>query len=438
MCRLMQRLLAFRLELLKRSSEDSMWKYRCKTHLLSFLGAFIVGCVVTAIFFFTNTETYLQILPADVYKFISENIWLTCAAGGLSFAGVINIILIAQMLMSLYNLNPFIFIILIMFAAEPLVILGIVLVVPAIIVCIYGMVSLNKERGKEMKAHNFSQDEELVRMYKLHHKLDENVKSLAENCRKNVNKMTYLYILGIVALFCVLFFIQNIMIATLAFLFYMFLFNILLRYRASCLIPITSLLYDKCDPEACASAIIYYSTKNGKVKLKSQTLFAQCLIYLDDPQLAQDILINYPRKDAASSLSYWSLMANIYYLMKDEDGLNRCKEEAQKIQLGFGQTGVMIQNEELSSIQNKIDLMNGEFSTCKKYYLDSLNKARFTFQQVDSCYYIALISFVEQDYPLANMYFDRVINLGNKMCYVSKAKHYQSKMENMNLDINEG
>ena len=73
-----------------------------------------------------------------------------------------------------------------------------------------------------MKAHNFSQDEELVRMYKLHHKLDENVKSLAENCRKNVNKMTYLYILGIVALFCVLFFIQNIMIATLAFLFYMF------------------------------------------------------------------------------------------------------------------------------------------------------------------------------------------------------------------------
>ena len=245
----MQRLLAFRLELLKRSSEDSMWKYRCKTHLLSLLGAFIVGCVVTAIFFFTNTETYLQILPADVYKFISENIWFTCAAGGLSFAGVINIILIAQMLMSLYNLNPFIFIILIMFAAEPLVILGIVLVVPAIIVCIYGMVSLNKERGKEMKAHNFSQDEELVRMYKLHHKLDENVKSLAENCRKNVNKMTYLYILGIVALFCVLFFIQNIMIATLAFLFYMFLFNILLRYRASCLIPITSLLYDHDDLE---------------------------------------------------------------------------------------------------------------------------------------------------------------------------------------------
>ena len=132
-----------------------MWKYRCKTHLLSLLGAFIVGCVVTAIFFFTNTETYLQILPADVYKFISENIWLTCAAGGLSFAGVINIILLAQMLMSLYNLNPFIFIILIMFAAEPLVILGIVLVVPAIIVCIYGMISLNKERGKEMKATIF-------------------------------------------------------------------------------------------------------------------------------------------------------------------------------------------------------------------------------------------------------------------------------------------
>ena len=415
-----------------------MWKYRCKTHLLSILGAFVVGCLITAIFFFTNTETYLQVLPAQVYNFIAENILLTCIMGGLSFAGVINVILIAQLLMSIYNLNPFIFIIIIMLFSEPLVILGILLVIPAIIICIYGMVSLNKQRGKEMKAHNFSQDEELVRMYKLHHELKEEVKELAESCRKNVNKMTYLYLLGIVALFCVLFLIENLMIATLAFLFYMFLFNLLLRYRASCLIPITSLLYDQCDPESCASAIIYFSTKNGKVRLKSQTLFAQCMIYLDDPQLAQDILINYPRKDAASSLSYWSLMANIYYLLKDEDGLNRCKEEAQKIQLGFGQTGVLIQNEEVASIQNKINLMNGEFSICKKYYLDYLNKARFTFQQVDSCYYIALISFVEQDYPLSNLYFEKVINMGNKMCFVEKAKHYQSKMENMDLDLDEG
>lgn len=414
-----------------------MWKYRCKSHLLSLLAAFVVGCLVTGLSFSTGVEVYQQVLPSDVYAFMTQNMWLTYAMGGFSFAGIINVIMIAQTVMSTYNISPFIFILLIMIASEPLFLIGTLLVIPAIIVCIYGMVSLKMQRGKEMSAHNFSEDSEIVRMYTLHHKLDESVKPLAESCRHNVNRMTYLYLLGVVALFCVLFFVNNLMIGALAFLFYMFAFNLLLRYRASCMIPITSLLYDKCDPEACASAIIYFSTKRGKVKLKSQTLLAQCLIYLDDPELAQDVLIGYPRKDAASSLTYWSLMATIYYLLKDEEGLNRCKEESQRIRLGIGQTGVMIQNEEIAAIQNKINLMNGEFSTSKKYYLDSLNKARFTFQQVDACYYIALISFVEQDYPLANMYFEKVVNVGSKMCFVEKAKKYQSKMENMNLDIDD-
>ena len=89
----------------------------------------------------------------------------------------------------------------------------------------------------------------------------------------------------------------------------------------------------------------------------------------------------------------------------------------------------MVQNEEIASIQNKVDLMNGQFNTCKKYYLQALQKASFPFQQVDACFYIGMISFVEQDYSLANMYFEKVINLGNQMSYVAKAKHFQSKID---------
>ena len=150
---------------------------------------------------------------------------------------------------------------------------------------------------------------------------------------------------------------------------------------------------------------------------------------MDDPQLAMDVLIDYPRRDQASTLQYWSLMATINYMLKDEEALERCKEEANKVRMNFGTQGIMVQNEEIASIQNKVDLMNGQFNTCKKYYLQALQKASFPFQQVDACYYIGMISFVEQDYSLANMYFEKVINLGNQMSYVAKAKHFQSKID---------
>ena len=54
------------------------------------------------------------------------------------------------------------------------------------------------------------------------------------------------------------------------------------------------------------------------------------------------------------------------------------------------------------------------------------------FQQVDSCYYIALISFVEEDYKLARMYFEKVVEIGNRMYFVEKAKNYLEKIDKIN------
>ena len=67
----------------------------------------------------------------------------------------------------------------------------------------------------------------------------------------------------------------------------------------------------------------------------------------------------------------------------------------------------------------------------KKYDPQALEKRVLPFQQVDACYYIGMISFVEQDYSLAGMYFEKVISLGNKMAFVQKAKHFQSKIDAM-------
>ena len=424
-----------------------MWKYRCKSHLISLIVAFAVGVGLSVIVFSSGIDissdifsSSLSSLPGadtqaidQVLKYLQNNMWILYMGDGLLISGIINVIYIGQYLTVRFNISPWIVMCIIFFLPEYMIYIGTILVIPAFIVCIYGMLSLRSSISKERREFNFSSDDELVRMYEIHHKLDESYKELAKSCRKNVRKLTSIYALGIVALFVILFVVNNIMLLAVLLMFYLFAFNLVLRYRAVSLLPITKLLYEDCNPEACASAIIYYSTnRKGHTRLTQHTLLAQCLIYLNDPELAQDVLISYPRKDAASSLQYWSVMSYIDYMLKDEEALNRCKEEAQSVRLNYGRAGVMIQSEEMASIENKIHLMDGDFNTCKKYYLQGLQRARFAFQQVDSCYYIALISFVEEDYKLARMYFEKVIEIGNRMYFVEKAKSYLEKIDAIN------
>lgn len=415
--------------------------------MISLIVAFAVGVGLSVIVFSSGIDissdifsSSLSSLPGadtqaidQVLKYLQNNMWILYMGDGLLISGIINVIYIGQYLTVRFNISPWIVMCIIFFLPEYMIYIGTILVIPAFIVCIYGMLSLRSSISKERREFNFSSDDELVRMYEIHYKLDESYKELAKSCRKNVRKLTSIYALGIVALFVILFVVNNIMLLAVLLMFYLFAFNLVLRYRAVSLLPITKLLYEDCNPEACASAIIYYSTnRKGHTRLTQHTLLAQCLIYLNDPELAQDVLISYPRKDAASSLQYWSLMSYIDYMLKDEEALNRCKEEAQSVRLNYGRAGVMIQSEEMASIENKIHLMDGDFNTCKKYYLQGLQRARFAFQQVDSCYYIALISFVEEDYKLARMYFEKVIEIGNRMYFVEKAKSYLEKIDAIN------
>lgn len=406
--------------------------------------AFVVGLALSAVVFSSgvdlNSDMFSSALSQapgvntealnQVLAYLQNNMWILYLGDALLISGIINIIYIGQYVTARFNISPWIVMCLIFFLPEYMIYIGTLLVIPAFIVCIYGMLSLRSSISKERREFNFSNDDELVRMYKIHHNLDESYKKLAKTCRKNVRKLNGIYALGIVALLVILILINNMLLLAVLLMFYLFAFNLVLRYRAVSLLPITRLLYEDCNPEACASAVIYYCTNSkGHTRLKQHTLLAQCLIYLNDPELAQDVLISYPRKDAASSLQYWSLMSYIDYMLKDEDGLSRCKEEAQSIRLHYGRAGIMIQSEEMAAIENKIHLMDGDFNTCKKYYLQGLQRANFPFQQVDSCYYIALISFVEEDYKLARMYFEKVLEIGNRMYFVEKAKNYLAKID---------
>ena len=421
-----------------------MWKYRCKSHLIALVVAFLFGVVISTIVFASGVNISSDIFSSslssvpgvdtkvikEALSYLQQNMWILYVGDGMLVAGIINVIYLGQYISARFNISPWIIMCLIFFLPEYMVYIGAILVVPSIIVCIYGIVTLRSSISKERREYNFTNDDELVRLYKIHHHLDESYKELANTCRKNVRKLTGIYGLGIVALLVILMMVNNVWLLMILIMFYLFAFNLVLRYRSVSLLPITKLLYEDCNPEACASAIIYYCTNSkGHVRLSQHTLLAQCLIYLNDPELAQDVLISYPRKDSASSLQYWSLMSYIDYMLKDEDALARCKEEAKNIRLHYGRAGVMIQSEEMASIENKIHLMDGDLNTCKKYYLQGLQKAHFAFQQVDSCYYIALISFVEEDYKLARLYFEKVVEIGNRMYFVEKAKNYLEKID---------
>lgn len=415
-----------------------MWRYRCKTQLITLGLAFICGVVLMAGALYADpSNAMLEMLPPEMMEYAASNKVMLCVSGGLVIAGIANIILIGQLLMTQFQVQP-IFIYLFLFLLPTyLILIGTALVIPMVILSVVGLVQLHTGQDAAMRKARMTGDAELVRVYQLHHKLDPQYKAMAEECRHNASRASFAYVLGIFAVLLIIFLVDNILITMLAVTLYMIAFNYLARYRVSCMIPITKLLYEKCDPEACVSAIIYYSTRRGKVKLTNQALMAQSLIYLNDPQLAQDVLITYPRKDAASVLTYWSLMSYIYYLLKDEAGLQRSYEEAQKVRLNFGRTGVMIRSEELSSIKNRIDLMNGEFSECKRYFLQSLKNAVFPFQKADADYYIGLISFVQEDYSLAGMYFRQVVQLGGSLYFVANARDYLEKIEALGQEEDE-
>ena len=410
-----------------------MWKYSCKSQLKILLIAFLIGIGMMMLTFSSSEAVYREIFQDEVVDFMYQNLILTYLLGGISIAALANSVILVQMLMRKFQFG--IFLILAVLVLQPTIIVevGCIGLIPSVIVFIYGALSLDGQMKKQMKEYNINKESDLVEIYKSRHTLREDVRPLAEEIRKNNDKLNGIYLLGIIALICIMMFISNFLILVLAFFFYTYAFTYLNRYKMANLLPLRTLLYENCDPEACASAVIYYSNKHNRFKCKDHALLAQSLIYLDDPDLADMFLITYPRSSTASNLTYLTLKSYIYYLKKDETKLLGCKNEAGKIRLSYGPTGVQIQSGEVLAIQNKINLLNGDFNTCRKYYLGAYQTATFNFQRVDASYYIALISFVLEDYVVAKTYFEKVVSKGNKMCFVAKAQKYLDKINKLEI-----
>lgn len=413
-----------------------MWKYRCKRYLLYLIGAFLLGVLFSFFTFQQATSTAMleELVPQEVAVLVLENPVLIYLSGGLFFAGICNVFLVGSLLMSEWNFSPIIFFILAMIFPSFVIEAGILLVPVSLILFLYGWLSLKGSRKGIARKGRQAEADEIVRVYCLHHSLDKTYQDLGNSVRSNMDKANLVLVLGAAAFLTVLFFYGNFFtIMLLAFVFF-FLYQYLMRFKANCFYPISQLLYDKCDPEACISALIYFGKRGDHYHLKNQPLMAQSLIYLDDPSLAQDVLATYPRPNAQAELTYWALMSYTYYQLADEQGLQRCLENIQNAKTGFNRITLMLKSEEMMAVKNKIELMDGEFNKCKQYYLTQLKKARLPLIQADCSYYIALISFVQKDYSLASIYFDKVASIGNKIYFVAKAEKYIRLLEEMNAD----
>lgn len=413
----------------------SMWKYKCRSQFFSLIGAFVVGFLMAL--FFSSNDLFQQLinetLPADLAREFLTNRWLIGVSGGIGFAGLLNVFLVGSLLSNYYSGTMFLFLLIAIMIPDYAILFGIIALPVMLVVTLYGWISLKMSvRGSLAKA-KISGDDEIVRIYELHHPIDPQYEGVAKEARSTIFKINLAYTLGLAAVFCALFFLSNLFISMILVMICFFAFQYLSRLRASCFNSMASLLVNDCNPEACMSALIYYGKHGSHYKLKNRALIAQCLIYLNEPGLAQDVLIAFPRSTPNNIMAYNSLMGYIYYLLKDENGLNRCKEEMTNLRPQLGAMGMMVKSEELAALENKINLMKGDFNTCKKYYLNLLKRSMTNLQKSDCEYYIALISFVQRDYVIAKMYFEKVLETGNKLYFVRNAKNYLKKIDESHL-----
>lgn len=416
-----------------------MWKYKCRSQLLALIMAFVAGFAMT--FFLNTDDIFLEVmegtLPDEALSFFISNPWIIGVSSGLGFMGLLNVFLMISLIAVANTGFLFMFALLAIMLPDYAIMIGVLGIPIMVILNIYGWVSLKTTEKRNLAKANIKGDDDIIKAYLDHHKLDPKYETVANEARSSIRKINFAYVLGLVAEFCALFFFQNIFISMILVFVCIMGIQYLQRVRAASLNKVSTILINDCNPEGCLSALIYLAKKGNHYKIKSRALFAQCLIYLNEPELAQQVLIEFPKSNVTNVMAYDSLMGYSYYMLKDEEGLNRVRFEIESLKTGAASMMMMIKTEELGAIQNRISLMKGDFNTCKKYYLNLLKRSVSNLQRADCSYYIALISFVQEDYVVAKMYFEKVLQIGNNLYFVNNAKNYLSKIENSALLIHQ-
>ena len=408
-----------------------MWKFQCKKHLLIVLGSFVVGAILFGVMSYQRdllVSMMREMLPTEAAAEMMKQEYIYYLIGGITLAGMANGILLMMYVLQKYQVS-FMVVFFIFFLGGFTIIemLGFVLLIPAIFVCLYGMLTIpNRGKRKNLEGNKTYTVQEIERVYRLHHEYLPEYEELGKKAWKFNFKMNMLYAVGLVAILLVILYVNNFMVVFVAIMLYSMLFFQLAKLRAQSLEPIIALLYSECNPQACASAIFAYTKKARKKKnFPMPQHLAQCMIYLNDPHLAIDVLATTPQGRGSYIYAYHSLMAYAYYQLGDRSMVKYHYDECEKAG-GNAKNGPIqiIKKQCLEGIQNKLDLMDQNFSSCRKYYEQALPTIGFEFQKVDFKYYLGLIAFVERDLDDAESQFNYVIQHGGSIYYVDKARTF--------------
>lgn len=408
-----------------------MWKYQCKRHLIAVLIGMVVGLFVfhdiskamipQSIAWFAemgfNAE-FLASMKSETMIYVTS---MLC--GG----GMINTFLLIYYLMQRFNpLVLFLAMIFINPVVDIALLVGVIGLIPAIIVCIYGILTTpNRGKHKQFEKIQVTSVTEIERVYRLHHAYLDEYEGMAKRLFMTNISITVLYALGVLTLI-LSFNIDNYAISMMVLFAYIIILFYVIKKKNENVQPIVALLYEQCNPEACASAIFALAKKmHAKKNFPLGQYLAQCMIYMNDPHLAIDVLACTKRNNVNLTMAYHSIMAYANYQLGDESEVRRHYDECEKLNVrGVNSPLAMVKQQYLQSIENKLNLMDKDFDKARTFYQQVLDTTTMEFQKVDFRYYLGLIAFVQEDIWEAKTQFEYVTAHGNGMYFVEKARKF--------------
>ena len=291
-----------------------MWKYQCKRHLLLLFGAAIFGAVIFGLLGYSE-DALQQAAEMANFEEILEIPYLEYIVGAIFGAGAANGMLLLTYIVQRYHMSFWFVYLIVFFLFSPMAAIGTLVLIPTIFVCIYGWLTIpNRSEHKNLKKNKVNSVAEVERVYRLHHKYLSEYEDLAKKVWDYTMRITLSYIIGLLVVFLLILWIDNMLVLMLSVFAYGMLYLIMARKKAMAMQPIISLLYDECNPEACASVIFALAKKARKRKsFPLPQYLAQCMIFLNDPHLAADIMVTCERNRGAIQFPYYTVMGYAYY-----------------------------------------------------------------------------------------------------------------------------
>lgn len=408
-----------------------MWKYECKKHLIYTLIATVAGAILFGVFGFGKEAILLALqsveettgMAANEYAYFVENSLYLALFGAFYIGGFVNGLLLVFALNRRFQLNYIIILALFLLGGDLILLAGSLLLIPTIIVCLYGMLTIpNRKERSKLKEAQISSTDELKRNFELHYTMDAYGEKVGKEAAGNIIKIAILNALAIGIYFMVIVYVASTMVVLVAGAILMMLLFLINQMHAKAMAPVVNLLYDQCQPQACASAIFAIAKKlHRKKSLPLAIQFAESMLYLNDPHLCIDALSMQKMQKGHAFITYHTLMAEAYYLLGDQMMVKSHYEQVEEMKEHSAINPLLVQ-QVLETIQNRLHMMNQDFESVRRYYSKYQAAMRKKVQMIELHYHLGLLAFIDRDFTLAKSHLEKVVEFGGTTYFVEKAQ----------------